>query len=402
MNKKVPIAVVLALLLLTSTISYSIATVVSVHSLNQKIAGVGGTDATVQNVQKKIAEIDAIVRKHYIGEIDEKKVVDAAAEGYMDGVGDQYGYYLNADQAKKREEGYKGNTTGIGITATKDPSGYLYVVKVISGSPAAGFQLKKGDLIVSIGSQAVNTITFNQAVELLSGEEGTKVTFTYRRDGADKTITVTRRAFKEPSVELTMMENIAYLQINSFNHNTADEFSAQLKEAKKQGAKSLIFDLRNNGGGTLDSTKKMVDMLVPEGPILYTMEKDGEKKLVYSSDANEETLPMTILTNGDTASAAELFTASLRDYNKAKIVGTKTYGKGVMQDTFELSDNSVIVLTIAKYYPKSGTSYDGEGIKPDYEVKLTEEQSRTFYMLTPQQDPQLQKALEVARAAIPK
>ena len=290
----------------------------------------------------------------------------------------------------------EGRVVGIGISAQQDPSGYILINEVYADSPAAIVGLQAGDFIIKVDELDVNAETYQQAADAIRGEEGSKVNITYRRDSEDTTIEVTRRKVDIPTVFSRMIDsNVGYVQITEFNESTATQFSKQVDELIGQGAQALVFDVRNNGGGTLNSVTKMLDKLLPEGDIVSAEYKDGTVEVLAKSDADEITLPMVVLTNEKTASAAELFTQALRDYGKAKSVGSTTYGKGTMQTVKKLNDGSAVNITIARYLPPNGVCYDGEGIKPDYEVELTADMEANFENLDETTDPQLKKALEV-------
>ncbi len=212
---------------------------------------------------------------------------------------------------------------------------------------------------------------------------------------------MTRRKVDIPTVFSRMIAgNVGYVQVTEFNDSTATQFSNQVDTLIGQGAQALIFDMRNNGGGTLTSVTRMLDKLLPEGDIVSAVYKDGTVDVLAKSDEGEINLPMVVLTNNRTASAAELFTQALRDYNKAKSVGTTTYGKGTMQTVKKLNDGSAVNVTVARYLPPSGISYDGEGIKPDYEVELTADMEDNLANLDETTDPQLRKALEVVTSSL--
>ncbi len=295
----------------------------------------------------------------------------------------------------------EGRVVGIGVSAEMDPSGYILIREVYEESPAAIVGLQAGDLIIKVDELDVNTETYEQASQAIRGEEGSKVNITYRRESEDTTIEVTRRKVDVPTVFSRMIDgNVGYVQVTEFNDSTSTQFSNQVDALISQGAQALIFDMRNNGGGTLTSVTKMLDKLLPEGDIVSAVYKDGTVDVLAKSDENEINLPMVVLTNNRTASAAELFTQALRDYNKAKSVGTITYGKGTMQSVKKLNDGSAVNVTVARYLPPSGISYDGEGIKPDYEVELTADMQANLGNLDETTDPQLRKALEVVTSSL--
>ena len=234
----------------------------------------------------------------------------------------------------------------------------------------------------------------------MGGEEGTVLTLTVRRDNQDEEVEITRREVEVPMVTYTQYGDVGYIQIKEFHNNTPAQFDAALNALTSSGVQALIFDVRNNPGGTIDSVVDMLDTLLPEGTLVTATYKDGSTEELGYSDDDEVNLPMVVLTNEDTASAAELFAQAIKDFNKGRTVGTQTYGKGVMQTIYPLSDGGALSITTAKYNPPSGVNFDGVGVKPDYTVQLTAEQERNFYELDETTDPQLQKAVELAEAVI--
>lgn len=394
MNKKISLGAAVTFMAITAAIAVTLTMFFSFNTFNQKIGNIKDREA----MYSKIADIDAFVRQNYIGEIDQKELVDMMAKGYVQGLGDKYGAYLTDEEYKELSESYEGKMVGVGIEITQDVSGYMRIISVYEGSPAASAGLAKGDLIIKIGDVDVVTSGYDAAKEEIRGEAGTTLTLTYRRENVDQSIDLVRRKMDIPTIDYRLIGANGFIRIKEFNDNTPEQFKAAIEDLQANGAKGLVFDVRNNGGGTIDSVAEMLDMLLPEGPIVTAYSKDGTEVVNKQSDASEINLPMCVLTNERTASAAELFACALRDYDKAKLVGTKTYGKGVMQRVFPLSDGSALDITIAKYNPPKSENYDGVGLTPDYEVKLSAELQNIFYELTEINDPQLQKAIEVVNA----
>ena len=240
---------------------------------------------------------------------------------------------------------------------------------------------------------------YTKAVNALKGDAGTTVKVTYRRAGEDTEVEITRRKITVPSVESEMLDdNIAYIKITDFTTSTVNQFESAVSAALDKKAIGIIFDIRNNGGGTMKSVAQMLDILLPEGPVILSVDKSGKSKVMYSSDSAEVSLPMAVVMNKNTGSAAELFAAALQDYDKAELVGTVTYGKGVMQDIYPLTDGSAIKITTAKFNPPKSENFNGVGVKPDYTVTLTAEQEKLWYELDATTDTQLIKAISVVKA----
>jgi carboxyl-terminal processing protease len=233
------------------------------------------------------------------------------------------------------------------------------------------------------------------ATNLISGDAGTKVELVTRRSGVEETKTISRRKITLESVERRMIGDFGYIKILEFNNASVSQFNDAVNWARNQGAKGIIFDVRNNGGGTLLSVCDMLDLLLPEGPIAYQYNRENGKKTIARSDKSEILLPMTCLINENTASAAELFAAALRDYDKADLIGTNTYGKGVLQTTYKLSDGSGVCITTGYFYPPMSQNFDGVGVSPDYSITLTSSDNSMIEGLDETTDAQLIKAIEV-------
>ena len=392
MNKKISLGATITLMIMAAAVTFSITMIYYMDVFNGKVYNLKERET----MYSKLSELDRIVRANYVGNIDEDALNEALADGYVAGTGDKYARYFTPEEYESYMIDLEGRVVGIGISAQQDPSGYILINEVYADSPAAIVGLQAGDFIIKVDELDVNAETYQQAADAIRGEEGSKVNITYRRDSEDTTIEVTRRKVDIPTVFSRMIDsNVGYVQITEFNESTATQFSKQVDELIGQGAQALVFDVRNNGGGTLNSVTKMLDKLLPEGDIVSAEYKDGTVEVLAKSDADEITLPMVVLTNEKTASAAELFTQALRDYGKAKSVGSTTYGKGTMQTVKKLNDGSAVNITIARYLHPNGVCYDGEGIKPDYEVELTADMEANFENLDETTDPQLKKALEV-------
>ncbi|MBQ4100863.1 MAG: PDZ domain-containing protein, partial [Oscillospiraceae bacterium] len=285
----------------------------------------------------------------------------------------------------------EGTKIGIGLEISKDGSGYIKIDKVYDNSPAFESGIMPEDLIIEVNEKSVTSGTFEEIATSLEGEVGTTVKLKTRRGAEENDYEITRRKYELPSVFSKMIENsdIGYIKITEFRDATTTQFIKAVDALIASGANGLIFDVRDNGGGTLDSATAMLDYLLPEGDIISVTNKSGATTVMATSDAYEIDLPMVVLINEKTASAAELFAQALMDYEKASSVGTTTYGKGVMQTIIKLSDGSAINITTAAYNPPKSGNYDGIGVKPNFEVKMAADS------LT---DTQLAKAKDVIEA----
>ncbi len=344
----------------------------------------------------KLTELQSIIDRYYYGETDPEAIEKAILQGYVYGIGDKYATYLDASDSTLRSEDLKGNATGIGIVVVQHPdTGNLYVKNVYENAPANKAGLKVGDQIAAIDSVPVPETGFSAAVDSIVREIGETVELTVVRGEKTLTVKVTYSEFVSQTVFPRMLDSgYGYVEILSFNDETPAQFKAAVKGLIEQGADALIFDLRGNGGGTVDSVTEMVDFLCPEGTIMTAKYADGSIETVAVSDKEETDLPMVILTDGATASAAELFTASLIEFEKGFSVGAKTYGKGVMQGTYSLSDGSAVVITIAEFFVHNDVSFNEKGIEPEIPVELTEQQKIYRYLLTDSEDPVLQAAID--------
>ena len=350
---------------------------------------------TLKQKYAKLIKLDNLVRENYVYEIDEDLLLDSMLSGYSYGLDDLHTYYLSAEAYADTYEELTGNFAGIGIKVIYDTdTGLIYLAYVMPGSPAEAAGLQCGDLIESVGGASVLEMGYNEAVDARGGEAGTSAEFTGLRDGQSIPFSVTRNTFEVQTVTWrTLDSGYACVRIEEFDMKTYDQFIAVLNEILAQDVPGIVFDLRDNPGGELTAICDVLDRLVPSGVIIEIVDKEGVSETIRSDD-EELNLPMAVLVDGGTASAAELFTATLRDYDKAVLVGETTYGKGSVQTLFPLGDGSGINLTCGLYYPASGESYDGIGITPDIEVALPDELVKKLRFLTEEEDVQLQQAVQ--------
>ncbi len=394
MNKKISLGVAIMFMCLAMAVTIPITMLVTMGISNSKMDAVNERQATFD----KIDEINKIIRKNYNGEIDETVLLDSISEGFAIGIGDAYAEYYTAAEYSELKDDLNGKVVGIGVSCVKDTEGYARIISVFPDSPAEVSGIQKGDQIVKVAEIDVLT-NYSEAINALKGDAGQVVSVTYRREGEEFTVEITRRKVTVPSVESEMLEgDIAYIKITEFSSATVNQFESAVGSALDRKAKGIIFDIRNNGGGTVKSAAQMIDIVVPEGPVIHSVDKNGKSKVMYTSDSAELNLPIVVLTNKGTASAAELFAAALKDYGKAKLVGSNTYGKGVMQDIYPLDDGSALKITTAQFNPPTSENFDGVGVKPDFVVDLSAEQEKIWYELDSATDPQLIKALSVVKA----
>ena len=343
----------------------------------------------------KIASMDFLVRKNHIDETFSDKIEDSLAEGYVSALSDEYAIYYSKDAANKKFDAFEGVKAGVGITIVFMPETYnFYVKRVIEGSPADKIGMKTGDVIFSVNGVAIDNKNYYDCYKELQGEIGKKVSVSYKRNGKNIEDTLILSDFIIQSVFTDKIDNYGYVEITTFNDKTVAQFKEKVNALIDDGVKGLIFNLADNGGGTLDSVIEILDFLLPEGVIVSVEYNDGVRKVIGKSDEKEIDLPMAVIINSSTASAAELFAASIRDYEKGAIIGEKSFGKGVMQKTYRLYDRSAIRFTVARYYSKNGVSYNKKGIEPDINVVLTKEQKMNYYFTSDRENPYVIKAVE--------
>ena len=350
----------------------------------------------------KLTELAELYDKYYFYDVDKELLDEALTQAYIYGCGDQFSHYYTAEEWAKQQADATGTSVGVGIYVTMSDSGEIYIVKVMSNSPADIAGLQEHDVIVAVDGKKVKEIGYTNATNMVGGEIGTEITFDILRAGEIISVTLERNYYDAQTVFYEMFQGngkpLGYVKITEFLsiQTTGAQFKSAVNELMKNGAEGLVFDLRDNGGGDLSTILSILDYLLPEGPLVHIYQTGTEKPTTYYSGANEIDLPMTVLTNGNTASAAELFTSALRDYNKAQIVGTKTYGKGCGQSGQFLADGSVVFITNFLYSPPYSENYDGIGIYPDYETMLDEKwKNKNIFLVPHAEDAQLQKALSV-------
>lgn len=324
----------------------------------------------------KADEILELVDKYYMGEVDDSAMADSIASGAVAGLGDKYSSYITAQNASTRFDTLYGYNTGLGVQVSLHPdNGSIVVLELHDDGPAKASGIKVLDEITAVDGKNVTEVGYNETLQYIKEQAiGTVITVTVDRNGESSDIPVELKHYDAQTVFSRLVGDKGYIQITSFNEKSPDQFKTAVDSMIASGATALIFDLRGNGGGTVTSVSSMLDYLLPEGLILKIEYKDKNSNEVYMSDKSSVDIPMAVLTDEGTASASEIFTQSLRDYGKAVIVGRQTYGKGVVQRTFTLSDGSLAVLTVAHYYTQSGYCPEGQGITPDVQMTWTQDE----------------------------
>lgn len=346
----------------------------------------------------KLSTILGIIEQYYYQDVDADDLVNGIYKGVVEGLNDPYSEYYTSEEFKDLMASLTGNYSGIGALLQKNmESGLVSITKVYAGTPAEAAGLKADDIIISADGHLSTDEKLDAFVQRIRGEEGTEVELVIARNGEEITVKCKRASIATPTVEYQMLEgNVGYIVVSQFTDHTYDDFKAAYEDLEKQGMTSIIFDMRNNGGGLVDSVVEMLDYLLPEGTVVYTMDKDGKREDFTSDDANSKSIPSVVLVNGNTASAAEIFTGAVRDFKYGTIIGTQTFGKGIVQSTIPLSDGSALKLTTQTYYTPSGECIHGTGIKPDIELEY-EFMGGEDDTYSVELDNQIQKALEVLK-----
>lgn len=328
-----------------------------------------------------------LVEDKFVGEYDETAAVDAALEGLVSGLGDRWSYYLTEEEYQAQNQRRTNQYVGIGVTVTYEQEDGLLIQEVTPGGPAEAAGLRSGEVITAVDGVSLAGDARFEGASLIQGEEGTTVSLeVLGAGGVSRTVEVARASMDTDPVEYEMLEgDVGYVRLLNFYDNSAARLEAAVTELQTQGAQALIFDMRDNGGGYLNQLTDMLDFLLPEGPIFITRDKAGHEEVTYS-DASCVDLPMVVLVNEDTYSAAEFFAAELQEWGVARIVGEPTSGKGYSQQTFALPHGGAIAISTGAYFTGSGTSLIGTGLTLDQEVYQTGEG-----------DAQLEAALELLK-----
>ena len=348
---------------------------------------------------KSLKNIKSILKKYYLNDIDEDKAIDGAIEGYVSSLGDQYTEYIPKDEMEDYTQNLMGNYVGIGIYMsqnTKDNT--IVVLTPIKYSPAEEAVILPGDIIKKINDVEYTGENMTAAANNIKGAEGTKVKLEIQRGQEIKTFEITRKKITtNPVIAEKLDNNIGYLEVTSFDENTAENFKSKYEELKAQGIDSLIIDLRNNGGGLVEEALKIADYIVPKGKeLLVTVDKDGKEKVEKSKEDVLIDMPIVVLVNKNSASSSEILAGALKDLNEATIVGTTTYGKGVIQQFLTLRDGSGLKVTVEEYYTPNRAKINGVGIEPNEKIELPETITNPL-TVERKDDTQLQKAIELLK-----
>lgn len=375
------------------------ASVMSFAILNTAAVVISAKTKQDFSVEDKINYISQLLNSHYVEDVDNDALKDGIFYGMVDSIGDPYTTYLSAEQVKSFMEITEGSFYGIGVNViTNKEDGSLMVISPIPGTPAETAGILPGDVIKKVNEKPISGMDSTEAIAMIKGAKGTEVKITVYRESENKDVefNIVRNVIDVPSVAGEMLENdIAYIRLSGFKNNTYEQFVKAYDELMGKGAKGLIIDVRDNPGGVLSVVEKIADKIVPEGTLVYTIDKEG-KRVDYTSDAESIKVPLCILVNGNSASASEILAGAVQDTGTGTLVGTQTFGKGLVQNLYSIPDGSAVKVTIQKYYTPRGVCIQGEGIAPDYVVELPEELKKAL-VITHDEDTQLKKAIEVVK-----
>lgn len=369
------------------------------YFVNNPISITSKSSSSSKDIAGTLQKYKEIIDKYYLGDVDEEKLKEGAIKGYIEGLGDPYTEYISADEMEDYLSDTMGNFVGIGIYMVKNTEkGKIQVLAPIKGSPAEKAGIQAGDIILTVDGVDYSADEMTIASNKIKGEEGTTVTIEVLRGTETKKYELKREKVKVNQVEgKVLSNNIGYINFTSFDETTADDFKAKFEELNKQGIKSLIIDLRNNGGGIVDQALQIADYVADKDSVLlYEVDKNNKETVKKAKTDPIINMPIIILTNENTASASEILAGALKDLGKAKTVGTTTYGKGVIQQILKLSDGSGLKVTIEEYQTPNRSKIHKIGIAPDEEVKLPDSVTNVLNV-TESEDTQLQKAIEMLK-----
>ncbi len=351
-----------------------------------------------EDVQSKIETINSYIDYYFYFDTDAEAQEEAIYDGIMAGLDDPYSVYYTAEEFADLQEDTSGEYVGVGAVVTQGADMLVTIVRPIPGSPAEEAGLMAEDVVVEVDGVEITDQELTLVVDMIRGEEGTKAKIKVFRPSIQDYLEfeVTRRLVENVSVYTEILEgNIGYIQVQQFYENTDEEFIEAMQDMQEKNVKGIVIDLRDNPGGLLDAVVNMCDYVMDEGPIVTTKDKHGNVLYSYeSSDEQSVDIPMVLLVNGNSASASEIFAGAMKDTDKAQLVGTTTFGKGIVQSVLPLSDGTAIKLTIAKYFTPNGNDIHEIGVEPDYVVELPDGRQNAVN-IEKEQDTQLKKAIEL-------
>lgn len=362
-------------------------------------------DYSYDKIVEKLSLLKMLIDTYYLDEVDPENFATGIYRGFIASLNDPYSTYYTKEEYSNLLESSSGVYYGIGAVVSQDvKTGIITVVKPYEGTPAYNAGLLPNDIIYKVNGEEVTGKDLTEVVSKIKGKEGTEVVITIYRDGVDEPMdfTIVRQKINIPTIEFEMLDSrnkIGYIQITEFDEITVSQFSDAVSQLERKGMKGLIIDVRDNPGGLLNSVVKILDRLIYKGLLVYTEDKNGQREEKYADDSKQFNKPIVVLINENSASASEIFAGALQDYEKATIVGTTSFGKGIVQSVIPLTDGTAVKLTISKYYTPKGRNIHGTGITPDVEIELDEELKK-MVTIPHDQDNQLQKAIEIIKDKI--
>lgn len=367
----------LMLIVIISIITFVVVSIVN-YDNTVKFTLPGNDEVSLdEQIEGAISKITELLEDKYLGEINKEDLVNGAIKGAVSGIGDEYTVYYTPEDLKQFETSTLGNYVGIGVYLQADlDTNDIKILEPMSDSPAEKAGLKAEDKILKVDGKEYNADQVNDLADYIKGEEGKEVTLTILRDGKTLDVKVERSPINIKYVESLMLtKDVGYIELNTFDEDCAKDFLDQYNELKNEGAKGLIIDLRNNGGGLVDQALEIADLFCDKGEtMLITMDKKESKEIKKANSSRTITMPTVVLTNEETASASEIFAAALKENDKAEIVGKTTFGKGLIQELIYLSNGGALKVTSAEYYTPNENKINGVGVKPDYDISSGEEQ----------------------------
>ncbi len=358
--------------------------------------GLTSTQFTQEQLER-LEKAAKIIEDNYLYEYDMDKIVDGAIGGMVESLDNPFTYYQDEEAYQEDlHSGANANYVGIGVHLTYDvESDAIMILGTMNGSPAEEVNIKSGDVIVKVDDTVVNAETYNDAVDQIKGEEGTSVKLTILRGEEKLEFVVPRRSISENNVVSEVLDNnIGYIRVFAFDNGVYDQFKTEYYKLREQNIKGLVIDLRNNPGGYVDQTAKMLNLLVPKCEAIRIVEKNGDEDVISTDDKEQIDIPLAVIVNQNSASASEIFASVVRDMKKGEIVGTTTYGKGVVQYVKPIKGHGAISIVSAQYFTPSNVVIQDKGIEPDHVVELSDELKNNMYV-DREKDLQLQKAIEI-------
>lgn len=387
----------LALILILSTVLLSLMKSGYIHiGINGEVyvqsEPITDEEGIGSQVESKLNSIDSLLDSFYFDDVDDQETAEKIYKAYIDSYGDKYTVYYTPEEYKSLVESTTGKFYGIGAVCQKSDEGGILVVDIYKECSGYKAGLRAGDRIIKVDDTDIKDKDLSSAVAMIKGEKGTTVNLQLIRGSETLSVTVTRDEVQVKTVSYEMMENnIGYISILQFEEVTTAQFKSAVADLTNQGMKGLVIDIRSNPGGLLSTVVDILDYILPKGLIVYTQDKDGNKREYKGNDDNELNVPMAVLVNGNSASASEIFAGAVQDYEKGTIIGTQTFGKGIVQTIKPLTDGSAVKFTIAKYFTPKGQDIHGKGVTPDVVVELNEDSD---------EDNQLNTAIEEVKKKI--